>query len=145
MAVVAAFEFDDLLAPGGTACEADRAHACFGARTHQTHHVDAGNQRDDGFGEFDFALCGRAKRETVKHRFLHRLHHGRVAMPQDHRAPGSDVVDVALPVGVPEIGAFCTLNKTRCSTHCAERADRRIHAARDQCFGAFEELQVSVR
>ena len=62
-----------------------------------------GTSVDDGFGQLDLALGGRAEAEALEHGLLHRLDHRRVAVAQDHRAPGADVVDVALAVGVPEV------------------------------------------
>ena len=144
MAVVAAFELDDLLAAGGAARQADGAHAGFGARADQAHHVDAGDQLDDLFGQLDFALGGSAERESLEHRFLHRFHHRGVAVTQDHRAPGADVVDVLLPVGVPKVSALGTLHKTRRAAHGLEGAHGRVHATGDQGFGAVEEGLVAV-
>ena len=71
MAMVAAFKLDDLAAPCGTARQAQCAHACFGARADQAHHLHRGHQLEQGFDQFHFALCGGAKRETIKGRFLH--------------------------------------------------------------------------
>ncbi|MCY1534316.1 hypothetical protein D9M68_696840 [compost metagenome] len=144
MAVVAAFELDDLLASGRAARQADRAHAGFGARTHQAHHVDAGHQLDDLFGQLHLTLGRRTVGKAFQHRFLHRFQHGRVAMAQDHRAPGADVVDVLLAVGVPEIGTLGALHETRCAAHGAEGAHGRVHAAGDQGLGAVKQLLVAV-
>jgi hypothetical protein len=44
VAVVAAFELDDLAAAGGAARQAQRAHAGFGAAADQAHLLDAGHQ-----------------------------------------------------------------------------------------------------
>jgi len=74
------------------------------------------------FGQFHLALGRRAKREAVQRGLLHGLQHGRVAVAQDHRAPGADVVDVALAVGVPEVGALRTVHKARGAAHGLEGA-----------------------
>ena len=55
---------------------------------------------------------------------LHRLEHGRVAVAQDHRAPGADVIDVALSFGVPHVGALRAFDETRRAAHGAEGAHR---------------------
>ena len=106
VAVVAAFELDEFAAPGRTAGQADGAHRRFGTRADQAHHVHAGHVFQDLFGQLHLALGGCAKGETFGQCFLHRLHHRRVAVAQDHRAPGADVVGVALAVGIPHIGTL---------------------------------------
>ena len=87
MAVVAAFKFDDLAAACGTPCQAQCTHAGLGARADQTHHVHGGHEFEQGFDQFDFALCGCTKRKTIHRRFLHRLQHSRMTMTQDHGPP----------------------------------------------------------
>ena len=61
MAVVATFKLDDLAAPGGAACQAQGAHACFGAGADQAHHVHRRHEFEQGFNQLNFTLCGRAK------------------------------------------------------------------------------------
>ena len=84
MAVVAAFELDDVLAAGGAARQAHRAHRRFGAGAHQAHHLHRRHQREDGLGQFDLALGRRAEGEAFAHGALHRLDHA-----PDGRGPGS--------------------------------------------------------
>ena len=86
-----------------------RAHRRLGARADQAHLLDAGHEADDFLGQLDLALGRRAEAEAVVRRLLHRLQHRRVAVAQDHRAPGADVVDVALAFGVPHVGALGAL------------------------------------
>ncbi|MNS62408.1 hypothetical protein D3C72_954670 [compost metagenome] len=144
MAVVAAFELDDGLAAGGAARQVQRAHRGFGARTHEAHHRHRRHEGQDGFGQLDLALGRRAVREAFEHGFLHRLDHGGMAVAQDHRAPGADVVDVTLVVGVPEIGALCALDETGRAADGLEGAHGRVHAAGDHGAGALEKKVVLV-
>ena len=144
VAVVTAFELDDLLAAGGATRQAYGAHAGFGARADQAHHLDAGHEFDDFFGQFHLTFGGRAKAEAVQGGFLNGFEHGGVAVAQDHRAPGADVVDVLLPIGVPKMGALGALHKTRCAADGAKGAHRRVHTPGDELFGAFKELVVAV-
>ena len=69
---------------------------------------------------------------------LHRVEHGRVAVAQDHRAPGADVVDVLLAVGVPHVGPLGAGDEARRAAYGAKGAHGRVHAAGDQRLGAFE-------
>ena len=96
------------------------------------------------FGEFNFALGGRAKREAVERGFLHGFEHHGIAVTQNHRTPRADVVDVALAVGIPKISALGALHKTRRATDGAKSAHGRVHAARNHSAGAFKEVNVAV-
>jgi len=124
VAVVTAFKLDQLATTRRTARQTNRRHGRFSARAHQSHHVHRRHVCEDGFGQFDFTLGGRAKREAFHDGALHRVQHRRVTMPQNHRAPGADVVDVALAVGVPEVGPLCPADEARGAAHCAEGAHR---------------------
>jgi len=144
VAVIAAFELDDLLAAGGATRQADGAHAGLGARADQTHHVDAGDELDDFLSQLHFAFCGGAKAEAVQCRFLHGFQHGRVTMSQDHRAPGTDVVDIALVIGIPEVGALGALHKTGGAADGFEGANRRVHAAGNALLRPFKQGVVAI-
>ncbi len=144
MAVVAAFKLQNLAATGSASSEADGAHAGLRAAAHQTHHVHAGDEGEDGLCQFHLALRGGAKREAVERRFLHRLQHRGVPVTQDHGAPRADVVDVTLAVSIPKVGALGSLHEARGSTHGFECTNRRVHPAGDHAFGAFEEFCVTV-
>jgi hypothetical protein len=61
----------------------------------------------------------------------------------DHRAPGADVVDVALAVGVPHIGALGAGDEARRAAHRTEGADGRVDAAGNGLLGAIEKLLVT--
>ena len=122
MTVIAALELDQLAATGVAARQADGAHAGFGARTHQANLFGAGRQLEDLLGQLDLALGRRPKREPVQRGLLHGLQHLRVAVPQDHRAPGADVIDVAGALGIPHVGALGAGDETGRATHGAKRA-----------------------
>ena len=143
VAVVATFELDDLAATGRAARQANRTHRCLSARTDQPHHLDRRHELDDFFGEFDLALGRRTERKTFQQRFLHRVHDSRMTVPQNHRPPGADVVDIPFVIGVPEVGAVCPLYKTGCATHRLEGAHRGIHAAGNCFSGALKKLFVA--
>jgi len=134
----------NLLRPVAPRARPQRAHARFGARADQAHHLHRRHVFQNLFGQFDFALGGGAKRKAVKRGFLHRFEHGRVAVAQDHRAPGADVVDVFLAVGVPEISALGALHKAGCAAHGAEGAHRRVDPTGDHLGGAVKKGLVAV-
>ena len=144
VAVVAALKLDELAAPGGATRQADGAHGRFGARADQAHHVHAGHVFQDLFGQFHLALGGRAKRKALGQRFLHRVYHRRVAVAQNHRAPGADVVGIALAVGVPHIGALGAADKARRAAYGLKGAHRRVDAAGNNGAGAGKEFDIAV-
>ena len=104
MAVVAALELQEQRAAGVAACQPDAAHAGLGAGADQAQLLDAGQLGHHGLSQLDLALGWGAKGEAVEQRLLYRFDDGRVAVAEDHRPPGADVVDVLLAVGVPEVG-----------------------------------------
>ncbi len=92
VAVVAALELDDRIAPGKAARQADRAHGGLGAGGHQAHHVHARHALHQQLGQFDLALGRCAEGKPFRRRFLHRAHrvrhrHGRgSAAPRSRRS-----------------------------------------------------------
>ncbi len=62
MTVVAAFKFDDLIAAGETARQADGAHCRFRTGVHHTHHVHGRHEFSDQLRHFHFHLgwCAEA-------------------------------------------------------------------------------------
>ncbi len=144
VAVVATFELDDGVATREATGQAQGAHAGLGARAHQAHHVHAGHVGQDGFGQFDFALGGRAKGQAFRGRTLNGVEHFGVAMTQDHGAPRADVIDVALALGIPQVSALSALNEPGGATDCAKGTHRRIDPTRDHALCPLEQLVVDV-
>ena len=64
----------------------------------------------------------------------------RVAVAEDERTPGADVVDVFVAVGIEDVGAFAAHDEGRGAADAALGADRGVDAAGDGEAGAFEEL-----
>ncbi len=129
VAVVAAFELDDLVASRGAARQAQGAHGRFRARRDQAHLLDRRHQARDFLGHQHFAFRWRAERQAQRGRILHRLDHFRMGVADDGRAPRADVVDIALAVRVPEIRAFGARDEARRAADGAEGAHGRIDAA----------------
>ena len=50
-------------------------------------------------------------------------------MTQDHRPPGTEIIQVAIAIGVPQIRSLGSLQERRISTHRAKGAHRRIYAS----------------
>ncbi len=132
MAVVAAFELDDFIAVGVAARQADGAHGGFGARVHHAHHIHRRHQLGDQLRHFDFHLGRRAEAQAALRRFDHRVADRRVVMPQHHRPPGTDIVDIGLAVGIEQVSPVCALDKQRHTAYAGECTHRRVYPAGDQ-------------
>ncbi|MOA39700.1 hypothetical protein D3C78_1615030 [compost metagenome] len=62
-----------------------------------------------------------------------------MAVAEDHRAPGADVVHIALIVLVDHVGAGGVLEEQRRAADAAEGAHRRVDAAGDVLLGVAEQ------
>ena len=143
VAVIAALELHDLLPAREAARKPDRAHRCFGAGAAHAHQLDRRHQLDD------LARDGRSRFRSARRttgrsrRLLHGADHVGVRMPEDHRAPRPDVVDVAPAVGRPGTGAPGAGEKNRLAADAAKCAHGRIDAAGDVLAGFFEQAHGS--
>ena len=129
MAVVAALELDDAVAAGESAREADRAHRRLGARADHAQPLDRRHEFDDPARELGLDHRRRAEGQAVRGAARDRGDDLRVRVPQDHRSPGSDVVDQAAAVLGFDRGAARAADEERLSAHAAKCAHRRVHAA----------------
>ena len=98
MAVVAAGEFDDLVPAGVAAGQTDGAHGGLGAGADHAHHFHGGDRIDDHVAPGSSpARSARRKLAAALHGFLDSFNHVGVAMADDHRPPGADVVHKEFP------------------------------------------------
>src|SRR3954451_16364181 len=58
-------------------------------------------------------------------------------MAQNERSPGTDIIDVLIAIGVPNVRTLPANDKGRFAFDCLERAHRRINSPRDQLFGTL--------
>jgi hypothetical protein len=130
------------IAAGEAAREADGAHGRLGAGGDQAHHLQPRQQPRQQFGHLDLGFRRRAESQSPHYGVLHRLDHLGMGVAQHQRAPGADVVDVALAVGVPHIRAFAAREEARRAADRAEGAHWRIDAAGNGFLGAGEEIFV---
>ena len=138
VAVIAAFEFDDFVAPRVAARQTDGGHGSFRAGRYQAQAFDAGHDFGDFFGDEDFGFRGRAERQAVHRGLAHGFHHFGVCVSDNARAPRTDKVNVLRAVLVPHKRSLRATDKARRAAYTAKGADGRIHARRDDFFGAFK-------
>ena len=137
VAVVAALEFDDDLAAGGGAGQADGAHRGLGAGADKAQLLDGRIAGDDALGQIGLGGRGGAEAGRVARGALNGLDHRRKGVAQNHRPPGAEVVDVAVAVGVGEPGALGALDKRRRAAHRAKGPHRRVYPAGKEALGAL--------
>ena len=85
-------------------------------------------------------MSRRAEAQAVGGGLLHGLDDGRVRVAVDHRAVGTDQVNVLVAVHVPQAGALAAGDDAGLAAHGAEGADRGVHTTRDGLDGALEPL-----
>ncbi|MDR6357739.1 hypothetical protein Q3H58_004410 [Pseudomonas psychrotolerans] len=104
------------------------------------YHVHGRHQLADELGHGGFQGGRGAVGEAVLQLAAHGIEHVRVAVAEDHRTPGADVVDVAPVVFIDDIGTLGMLEEQRGAADALEGAHRRVDAAGDVALGLVEEL-----
>ncbi len=138
--VVATLEFDEVFAAGEGAGESDGRHGGFGAGADEAHLLDRWKGLADQLGEVGFGGGGGAEADASGCGLLHGFHHLRGGVAENHGAPGAEVVEVAIAVGIPEIGAFGADNEWRLAADSTKGTHRRVDAAGEQSFRPLLEL-----
>ena len=131
MAVVAAFEFDDFVATGKAARQTDGAHGGFGTGVHHTHHVHGRHQFGNQLRHFHFHLGRRTEAQAALRGFDDRVTNGGMVMSENHRPPGTDIIDIGFAIDIIQIRAVSTFNKQRRAAHAGKGAYWRVHATGD--------------
>ncbi|MNV40338.1 hypothetical protein D3C71_1319390 [compost metagenome] len=65
----------------------------------------------------------------------HCVQNVRMAVAEDHRTPGTNVIHITLVVFVSDVGAFGVFEEQRRAAHALERADRGVHTTGDVFLG----------
>ncbi len=134
MAVIAALKFNGDVTAGKAARDAQGAHRSFGAGIDEPNHLNGRDEIANEFGELDFAFGGRAKASADFERQFDGLDDGGMTVSQEQRAPGTDVVDELVAIGVPEPGSLAACDEGGRSADAAVSADGRIDAAGNGCL-----------
>ena len=143
VAVVAACELNDPVAGSDAACKPDGTHGCFRPGVDQTHFFERKDPLAQFFCHLGLQRVRRAEADALIRRVFDPFEHGRVGMPDDHRPPGTDVVDVGASLHIMEIGSFAALHEYRGSADRTESADRRIDAPGNPAAGCVKPIGIS--
>ena len=124
MPMVTTLELDDLVTPGESPRETDRAHGCFRTRTGHTHQVNTWHQVTDALRKLYLERSWRAETQA----FLHGLGNGSdnfgMSMTAYHRSPGANIIDITSAIDVYQVGALSPIDKRWCTPNrgkCAHR------------------------
>src|SRR4029434_2263128 len=134
--VVAPFEFDDQVASGKSASEAQSAHRCFGAARDEADLLQERNRTADTVRELHFEFGGYAVACALLGLIRDGHHHGGMRVTKEHGAPGSHKVEEAIPVRVEQELTLAPLHDERLPATRAKRTHRTVHAA-DENFFSF--------
>ncbi len=129
--VIAAGELDDPRPSGSGAGDAQGRHGCLGTRAHQADHVHRRNGGCQPLGHVDLACRRRAETGAITQGILYGSQHLRMRMPEDHRAPRADVVEVAVAVDVPDVAPTCPLDEDGLAANGTPGADGTVDASGD--------------
>src|SRR5258708_33857775 len=129
MAMIAAFEFDNPIASGKSARQADAGHGGFGAAVDQSHFLYGRHPIADEPGQLYFLWIRNPKTQSIRGCLLYRFHYHIWRVSQDGWSPSSDKVDIFAPIDIPKMRAFGFNNKERFSADVAKGSDRRVNAA----------------
>ena len=138
MAVVAAFEFQNLISTGIATSSAEGAHGGFGTGVY---HAKLFDGRIDFVNELsDFCFHGRrcAVGGASLRCLLDGRNHSRVGVAQNHGAPGAYIVDVSISIDVGDVRAFRRCDEGRRASHVRIGADGAIHPAGHEAASFFE-------
>ena len=69
-----------------------------------------------------------------------------MGMPENHRAPGTDEIDIFLSLDIEDPTPFCSRDESGGSSNGTKTSYRTVHAAGNELASLFEEsLVVTVR
>ncbi len=140
MSVIAAFELDDVFALCIAARQTNCRHGRFRARTDEANFLHVRESGNYQLGKIGFGGSGGPEAGAVAGRLDHGFDHRGLGVAEDERAPGADVVDIFVAVGVPNVRALAAHDVERVAAYTAESADRRIYASGNQFFSALLEF-----
>ena len=138
MTVITPDELHDLIAPRVSPRETNRAHRRFRAGVDESNVFDRRDKVDNEFGDRILRERRGAEARSMIDRGMKRFRHARIAVPENHRTPREDVVDIAVSVDVDHPRAFRAFKNDRRSADAAERARGTVDAPGNQSQRFFK-------
>ena len=145
MAVIAARELDDLVAPGKRARDANGAHRRFGSGADESNALHRWHERAHAFAQLVLERRRCAETGTVSCSGGDRSHQTSRCVAMNQWAPRHDIVDEAIAVDVLHDRTRRTPNEERCAAYCLERPYGAVYSAGQDLAGSQEELLATRR
>ena len=141
MAMVAAFKFDDFIAPRVAASKTDRRHGGFGTAVDHTHHFKRRHDFAEKLGNFDFHLnrCTETGADIFQG-ILKSCRDFGVHTAKNERAPRTDIIKVAVAINVGHVCARPFGHVDWSSANGFECSNGRVHAAGNKLLCFFKEF-----
>ena len=109
-AVIAAFEFEDLVATGIGAGQADGIHVCLATGGDIAHLFGAGDGATDFLGQFHAGGVVGKESHALVDLLVHRIQHFLVTMANQHRAGTDQVIDIFTAILIPDARTLAVAN-----------------------------------
>jgi hypothetical protein len=138
MTVVTPIKLDDFFPPRESPGKADGAHGGLGPGVDHSDHLHRGNHFNDGLRHLHFQSGGGAIAGPPGQGVCYGLDNLRVGMSQDHGTPGAHVIDVLLPIDVPQEAPLRPVYEWGGNPYRFARTDRAVDAAGNQSSGLFK-------
>jgi len=131
MAMIAPIELDDLLPSREPSRQPYGAHGCLGSGIDHAHHFHGWDHFHHLLGHLDFQPGGNPVGGSILRRSLNGSDDGRMSMAKDQRPPGADIVNVLIPVFIPNPRSLSFSNENRVSSDGSGRPNRAVDPAGD--------------
>ena len=137
MPVIATFELDNVFALRISPRQPDGRHRRFGPRAYEAHFLHAGERAQNQFGQIGLRWRGCSETCPVAGSTDNRVEHIGLGVPKNERPPRSDVIDVLVFVGVPNVRALAPHDENRIAAYGAKCPHGRVHPAGDHAFSTL--------
>src|SRR2546423_15013035 len=138
MTVITALKFQNSIAFGGRARDAERAHHRLSAGRDKAQHLNPGQARGDPFCQFKRVRLACAKAPCRIDCFTHGFADVRVAMTENQRTKALAKIDVLAAINGRHRRALRAAEENRRAADAFEGAYRTVHTARSDARGALE-------
>ena len=144
VAMISTPELDHLGTAGRGPGQPDSAHGGLGAGVHQPHDLHGGQHFHDQLRQFDLTDGGGPERGPLPEGLVDGPFDPDLVVTQDHGAPGAHEVQVIVPIGVPDPGAFGPDDEQRVAAHATESANRAVYPSGYGLLSTLKELPAQL-
>src|SRR5262245_16536659 len=107
MSVITAVKLDDFIPACKPTREPNGGHSCFGPGVAHADLVHARNTGPNERGHFDLERVRNAKTGSSIGGFFDGVNDWLKGVAVNSRSPGTDVIDIDVPINVEDTGPFC--------------------------------------